>query len=367
MVAIAEAAERYSGMDIDGYPSDYLWKRAVDFPEPTIDVKRIAQCSAQEYAADGCPLVPFNDEAIIRWSPGTDLAQGIERWVPSAMAIYGLPRRAAAESFVLSISTGYAVHSDMHTALCAAICEVVERDAIEVLWQQCLPLPLVDPALYTDSCRRVLSWLGDRFQRMLLFDATTDIGVPTVYALTIASHDAKLMHSTGCATGRTLSHAAEKAVLENLIVITNRDSETAQTAERPVNADFQNFWAIDDGMRYMGLREHSSAFSFLASGCEDRTRQPCGELPADPEERLWWLVDALAEKGMQVIAVDRTTNELHAAGLTAYCVVIPDLQPMSLHPLARYRAHPRLYRAPVAMGYPSRPEKDLNPWPQPFA
>ena len=66
------------------------------------------------------------------------------------------------------------------------------------------------------------------------------------------------------------------------------------------------------------------------------------------------------------MAVDRTPAELGAVGLTAVSVIIPDLQPMSLFPLAQYRAHPRLYQAPELMGYPSHSEKDLNPWPQPF-
>jgi ribosomal protein S12 methylthiotransferase accessory factor len=89
-------------------------------------------------------------------------------------------------------------------------------------------------------------------------------------------------------------------------------------------------------------------------------------LPDDPADALAWLLDTLSRKGMQAIAVDRTPRELRAAGLTAVNVVIPDLQPMSLYPLSQCRAHPRLYQAPLLMGYPSHSEEDLNPWPQPF-
>jgi ribosomal protein S12 methylthiotransferase accessory factor len=68
-----------------------------------------------------------------------------------------------------------------------------------------------------------------------------------------------------------------------------------------------------------------------------------------------------------VVVVDRTTDELRRAGLTAVAAIIPDLQPMTLHPLARYLGHPRLYSAPLAMGYRSLREEEINPWPQPFA
>ena len=50
-----------------------------------------------------------------------------------------------------------------------------------------------------------------------------------------------------------------------------------------------------------------------------------------------------------------------------YMVIIPELQPMSLRPLAQYRAHPRLYTAPRAMGHRALPESRLNRWPQPIA
>lgn len=70
---------------------------------------------------------------------------------------------------------------------------------------------------------------------------------------------------------------------------------------------------------------------------------------------------------MQVIAIERTTRELREVGLTSVNVVIPDLQPMSLAPFAQFKAHPRLYDAPSAMGYPVRSKEELNPWPQPFA
>ena len=74
-----------------------------------------------------------------------------------------------------------------------------------------------------------------------------------------------------------------------------------------------------------------------------------------------------AARDMPAVVVDRTSGDLAEAGLTCVSVVIPDLQPMSLRPLAQFKAHPRLYDAPARMGYPVRPEDELNPWPQPFA
>jgi ribosomal protein S12 methylthiotransferase accessory factor len=362
-VALAEAAERYAGK-APGFAVPSRLARAADLDGAVVDLKRLPRCSADEYATPGCRLRPFDADATIHWSRGIELASGVPMWVPSIMAVYGLRNRTPGERFWVSISTGYAVHTDPLVALCSAICEVAERDIVEILWQQQLPLPPVAAGELNASCRTMLRWAEDHFIRVVLFDATTDIGVPTAYCLLIAEHDAKARHMVSCATGVTLGEAAEKCVRDG---ISFRDHFGEMPDLGTMKMDPRDFTTIADGALYMGLAEHASAFDFLVDGYEDRVPQERSALPRDPADRLHLLIGTAAAKGMQVVAVDRTTSELAAAGLTAVCVIIPDLQPMTLKPLIRFRAHPRLYSAPVLMGYRALPEAELNPWPQPFA
>lgn len=362
-VALAEAAERYAGI-APGLAVACTLARAADLDGAVVDLKRLPRCSVGEYATPGCRVRPFDADAIIRWSRGIELASGVPMWVPSIMAVYGLRNRRPGERFWVGISTGYAVHTDPVIALCSAICEVSERDIIEILWQQRLPLPPVAARELNASGRTMLRWAEDHFIRVVLFDATTDMGVPTAYCLLIAEHDAKARHMVSCATGVTLSEAAEKCVRDGLSF---RDHFGGMPDSGTMKMDPRDFTTIADGARYMGLADHASAFDFLVDGYEDRVPQERPVLPQNPEDRLHSLINTVADKGMQVIAVDRTTSELAAAGLTAVCVVIPDLQPMTLQPLVRFRAHPRLYSAPILMGYRALTEAELNPWPQPFA
>jgi ribosomal protein S12 methylthiotransferase accessory factor len=190
------------------------------------------------------------------------------------------------------------------------------------------------------------------------------MGVPTAYCLLIAEHDANARHMVSCATGVTLGAAAEKCVRDG---VSFSDHFGGMPDPGTMKMDPRDFASIADGQRYMGLAEHGSAFDFLVDGYEDRVPQERPALPHNPEDRLNSLIDTVTDKAMQAIAVDRTTSELAAAGLTAVCVVIPGLQPMTLQPLVRFRAHPRLYSAPILMGYRALPEAELNPWPQPFA
>lgn len=360
-VALAEAAERYAGMS-PGPAAEYMWARVADLDDAVVDMTRIPRCSADEYATPGCPLRPFDWDAPIRWSRGTELVSGAPIWVPSVMAVYGLHDRVPAEFFWHSISTGYAAHTNPYAALCSAICEVVERDINEILWSQRLPLPPVASSELTSGCHRLLRWAEDHFIKVFLFDATTDMGVPTAYALTITEHDPQARQRVACATGITMAAAAEKVVLDGVGVQVGIGIERG-----PVKTDFREFTQLTDGARYMGLAEHAEGFDFLIDGYHDRVTQERSALPDDPADRLCSLIDTFQAKGMQVVALERTTSELAAAGLTAICVVIPDLQPMTVQPLARFRAHPRLYQAPELMGYRVLPEAELNPWPQPFA
>jgi ribosomal protein S12 methylthiotransferase accessory factor len=359
-VAIIEAAERYSAHDPRG--TDYRWASAAQLQGQglVVDTQRLPRCSAVEYAHPGCPVRPFDPDARIRWVRGVELVSGQPIWVPAVMATYALPDRVPAENFTFRISTGYAIHSDPAQALIGGICEVIERDAVALTWLQRLPLPLIS----AEAASPVLDYLrgGARrhFMEPWLFDATTDLGVPTVYCLLIAEHDSRVRHVVGCAADRTLVGAAEKALAEALSV-----RASVRFAEPPDS--FADFAAVLDGARYMAGVERAEAFSFLTDRARKRIASARGALSADSGEALRELIGRFGPRGMQVIAVERSTRELREAGLTSVNVVIPDLQPMSLAPLAQFKAHPRLYDAPRAMGYPVCSEKELNPWPQPFA
>ncbi|GGX15314.1 hypothetical protein GCM10010297_40930 [Streptomyces malachitofuscus] len=357
VVATAEAAERYAGRMPHEQP---LLATPAELDGPVLDMTRVPRCSDREYAHPHCPVRRYDPEVPIHWSRGVDLITGRDIWVPTVMACYGFHVHGA-ERFVTQISTGQSVHTDPYAALLGGLTELCERDAIALTWLQKLPLPPVDPSVLTPAALEMLVWGERRFLRTLLFDATTDLDVPTVYALQVAPHDDSLRQIIGAGTGRSLGEAAERCLLELLTIRECYRSET----ELP--DDYHDFEFLD-GSRMMALPRHSEAFAFLTEGLAGRCGSTGGRpLPADPKAAVEELVGRLAAAGMQAVAVDRTCRELRAAGLTAVSVVVPELQPMSLDPLAQFRGHPRLSEAPVRMGFASLPEEEQNQWPQPFA
>lgn len=360
LLAIAEGCERYSGAQFgtDGV----VTAAAHDLDGRVLDWSRIPRLSDAEYAHPRCPLVPFDPAAPIRWVSGVDLRDGEPIWLPLAMAAYRSGHLAPAERFVAGISTGYAVHTDPASAVFGALSEVVERDVIAVLWLQRLPLPHIPFDFLDEREITLIEWAHDRFLETVLLDATSDIGLPTVYCLQTAPHDSTIRTMVGCGTGLTIQDAAYKALLEATCF---RDSLHMEWEEPESFADYTD---ISDGAKYMGKPENAGHFAFLIDDHPDRPSfQDRGRFATDTAEGLIRAVRRFAELDMPVIAVDRTTTELASVGLHSVNVVIPDLQPMSLVPLAQYHAHPRLYSAPAAMGYRVLPVEELNPCPQPFA
>lgn len=359
LVAIAEAAERYAAGEFLGEPLRSA--RAGDLDGAVIGPESVPRCSAAERAAPGCPLTILTGDEVIRWTRGTDLVTGEPVWLPAVMACYGLRDLRPAERFWYRISTGYAVHTDPVEAVVRGLCEVIERDAIALTWLQRLALPPLPRHGQSELTGELLGWCERHFVRTSLFDATTDMDVPTVYCLQVAEFDASMRQAVSCATGRTIAVAAEKALLE----VMRYRLPGVEPPETP--PDFGDYHGVTHGAAYMGRPRMAFAFDFLTAGESRRTAPPRPRLPDEPTRALAAITATLADKDMHAVVVDRTPRELADAGLTAVCVVVPELQPMSLHPLAQYRGHQRLYEAPRAMGYRSLSEAELNPWPQPFA
>ena len=212
------------------------------------------------------------------------------------------------------------MHTDPVEALVRGICEVAERDAAATIWLQQLAIPPL-PARGTDWMSReveyLLDWCGRHFIDARLFDATTDIGVPTAYCYLAAHSDSEVRQVLGCSSSRTMPRAAEKVLLETLL----SRSLLCGTGELP--ASFKDYAALEHSARYMAYPERSGAFDFLVKDSGERPGRPLVRLPDDPAEALRHLISVLTAKGMQVVAVDRTTSELATAR--------PDL---------RERAHP---------------------------
>lgn len=359
LIAISEAMERYAALVFD--ERRLFTASAKDLGKDALDLESVARCSARELRRPDCPILPVDTTADLRWVAGMDLRTRQDIFLPAVMVDLGF-RRQRSERFWLPISTGCATHVTLEAALVNAICEVIERDAIALTWLQKLPLPILGEEYLTGPVRQMIDWCSDRGIDTYMFDATTDIGVPTVYCVQLADTGYRAAQVVGCASDLDVPAAVERALLEAM------GMRGHMHALPLVPRRYADYVAASDGATVMGRRSRRAAFGFLFDDLASRrVTRPAPVSFASDTERLGYLVTLLAGHGMPVYAVDISTRELASIDHSAVRVVIPGLQPMSLRPLAQYRGHPRLYDAPVQMGMRALPESRLNAWPQPVS
>jgi ribosomal protein S12 methylthiotransferase accessory factor len=126
-------------------------------------------------------------EAEFSWVEGRDLFTGETRWVPIDLVTADYTAGGPANGPLQATTNGLAAGNHLLEALCHALCEVIERDAL-ALWRllpdfaqdaTALNLTTADPQLRTTQLDRFAA-VGVALRA---FDATSDVGVPTVLCL----------------------------------------------------------------------------------------------------------------------------------------------------------------------------------------
>lgn len=361
-LAVAEGLERYCAITMD--KDQAVVASATELGNAALDLDLIPRCSDVELENPRCDLVKPDKNQPIRWVQGLSLLTGRVTYIPVVMAYLNVGYSCHAERFWHPISTGCAGHTSYERAVAAAVLEVVERDAISTLWLQKLPLPRVE----VDTLREPLLAYWDQYRRSsldleyLFFDATLDLGFPTVYGLQIARHHQRLTTLVSCSTDLDPAKAITRVM---------REMAALRVALRVPHAgpsSIDDFRGVLDGAAYMAQAQHCDSFAFLLQSGRIR---PLSNMPildqGSDESNLRFILGRLAEKRLEAYAVDLTTDEALRIGVRVVRVLVPGLQPVSFHHRARYLGHRRLYEVPATMGYRVLPEDNLNKDPQPFA
>jgi ribosomal protein S12 methylthiotransferase accessory factor len=357
--AVVEGAERYCCLVHE--EGDFVIATARELGAEAMNLSSIPRLSDREYADPACPFKPPDQDMPIRWTRAYSMLDRREVFVPSVMTHLYLDARGG-ENFWQSITTGVAAHSSLAKALVSAICELIERDAIALTWLCRLALPMIqinDPV--PDVLAAAMERLHESKVQQYFFDATTDLAVPTVYALQLVEGHETLSQFVSCATDFDAAAACAKTIRE-------------AAAARPVfhgsyrpPEKIEDFANLYDGAIEMGRPSAREAFRFLLDSPRRCELSTIGiNLPTDDRNRLCMLLGRLAELRMDAFVVDLTTDEVRDAGLWVTRVIIPQLVPMSSIQRARYLGHPRIYEYARKTGK-ALTEQDINEAPQPFA
>ena len=358
-----EAAERYSSsVLLDG---EYRVATHEELGGDAFDWRTLPRLSEEELADPHQMFSPFSPSDPIRWIRGLHVSSGKQKWLPIAMT-HLFPRVWSTERFAVPISTGTAVHTDELVGIASAINEVVERDATALTWLLRRPIQRIrirseHLSTFPQPLAELLS--SEEFH---LYDATTDVGVPTVYARRFRAGNEKASNIVACASAFEYERAIEKALTE--VVMLSRTFEQGSFVPKEDMLDCE---AVHDGAVFVSRAEYAHAFAFLDGNgdvdlAELSRRQPV-RATAAPAEKLRWLLRRLSDLRMDVYLVNLTCDELADVGLQCWRAVVPQLMPMSLIRRSRFLATPRLAQIAEKEGLARSLTADINPYPQPFA
>jgi ribosomal protein S12 methylthiotransferase accessory factor len=260
------------------------------------DAPNMRWASADELGDEALPVEELarvaSLEAIdrIRWVEGFALDDGRPTWLPAVLAHLALPVAVEPESFWPASRAGLALADDFGAAVLAGLLDLVARDGFAVATTRDAPLPRL---AYGDD-------------QPAVFDATTDVGIPTALA------PSENLELAGMASAATIAEAREAAV-----------ADLARRRVRRARATYP-----DEPPTPIPMSEPA----FVAPDVNDA--------PIDLSKPA--LVARLRRVGLSGYAVDLTTDELARVGLCAVRVVVPGLSPIP--PSIGWADHARLAR-----------------------
>ena len=313
----------------------------------------------------------FTEETKLCWTPGYSLTKQEPVLVPAGLVYvpyYPFYRDDGEESIGPSISTGQASGYTDVDALLGGIYEVVERDAVSILWLNRLPVPKID----IESDPEIAKIYHESFEckgvECTLFDMTTDVSIPSVFCMMIDHSVTPPMICTGGATHSNAGRAALKALVE--AAQTRQWAKFLGKREEPfvIESDYTN---IDDFEKHVFLYAYGDKLQSVQFLRGSKRTVPLSALPnaayESPAAELHSVRREIESKGYEVIAVDLTSEDVAECGYRAVKAMIPQMQHLEGDHRHRFLGCRRIYEVPALLGYPAKSHPDqLNPDPHPY-
>jgi len=367
--AVGEAVERYCGAiyDLDELP---LYTRA-DAPFPCVDPALFAHYNAEQYASPGFPFVLFDDNTPVRWVRGFDALTGEPFFVPAAKVYvpYTYYLGTGDTPICQPISTGLACHMSPAEAAISGICEVIERDAVTMMWQAMMSPPHVRVETLSDTNYDLVERFERTGARVTMFDLTTDVGVPTILSVVRYASAEQPALVVAASTALDPEEAVRKSLEE--LAHTRRYSQQINLKLPRVVPDPPAYESVTGQISHLNYWCDPSNLDQANFLFASKKRVDFDELPhlatGNPQRDLDVIARAVDTTGCRVLLVDLTTTDVRELGFSVVRAIVPGFHPLALGFANRARGGRRLYEVPQKLGQKGiTRESGENPIPHPY-
>ncbi|MCE6996495.1 TOMM precursor leader peptide-binding protein [Saccharothrix sp. S26] len=346
-VALYEAVERHAGMRPRGVTT-VLEASYAELGDRALDPVRLGLPDHESPH-----VVPYRPDVPTRWVHGWSYTRGRPVAVPEHVAYWGHGEGAR---FVDETSNGCGTGNSLTEAVLYGLFEVAERDAFLMAWYQRTPLRSL--RVRDDVTAHLADRLEQLGYRLELYDATNDMGVPSVLSL---ARSPRWPHAFFAAGAGLDPDAAMRSAAAEVAM----DVEAGAKRYRVEPGDYDRdrlrrllreprlIRGMDDHVNVNGLAEAARRYDFLTPGPPVEPTVP--DVPLDDLDAvLEHYVRAWEALGLEVIAVDQSDPVVRdRLGLHSAKVIVPGTVPMTFGELNR-RTHgiPRLRLAGPPLPHP---------------
>ncbi|MFC5289976.1 YcaO-like family protein [Actinokineospora guangxiensis] len=345
-VALLEALERRCGIGVGA--NAVITASLAELGPDALDPRLLGLHPDAAY--DSGELTRFAPDQPIRWVHGWDHSAGRAIAVPEQVAFWGAP----GPRFLRETSSGCGLGGSREEAALHGFFECAERDAFLMAWYTRAPLPRLRVPAREGFVPHLDDRMADLGYRARYFDATNDLGVPTVLAW--AEHRGGPAPAAFFAAGAhpDPATALRSAAAELALCVVGAAEQArhnphlydrARLLPMLDNPDLVR--TMDDHVALYGLPEAAPAYTFLREG-------PTVDLPAPPPwladgpslpDLLTHYADHLRPLNLPLFSVDQSDPTPRSRlGLWSTKVIIPGTLPMTFgHRFRRLTNLPRLH------------------------
>lgn len=317
-----------------------------------------------QYPAVG--FAPFTPDTRIAWTWAVSLPQGDPILVPAELVYLRHPTNPKEQHLVSTISTGAACGRSAADAVVRGIYEIVERDAMMIMWLNRYPVPrlVVDPQ--TELGQFIERYLRHTALNYQLFWLPNDLEIPACMAILLEGNPGEQRIFVGLAANLSPEKAAMNALMEavevRLGIFNLREMDEVVATPEAINNVHKHavYYVQQDRTHLLDFLLNTPNSIELAAIPDKST--------GEPQTDLDLCLSGCGRAGQDVFVADLTKDDIRPFNLRVVRVIMPGMQRLTTNHNTPYLGNARPVTVPINLGWRTQPlawaafNKDPHPF-----